>query len=238
MLGELAICNILVRTTSRQKAAMPRHERQGAISRPGSFNVEVGAAQGEAQVIALSDRPHTLLVPNRQGTLRSRKPGALFPALLALIMCINLGAILGSDVAFHDSRSATSTPALLHKTIPNARSTVASTTSANMFSAYYGTIYNIAENVTTEMSLTGIQQSQGNIHGYFSGLHVSAPFRGFIDASKNIQFTVAGYVTLSFEGSVQPDGNLEGSFCRSNQKGQCDSGEYGVWNGATASSGG
>ncbi len=67
--------------------------------------------------------------------------------------------------------------------------------------------------------------------GYFTGLHVNGSFRGTIDASSHIEFTVtdsAAHITLSLDGGMQSDGNLSGNFCNLNQEGQCAS-KYGLW---------
>src|SRR5207249_11963278 len=103
------------------------------------------------------------------------------------------------------------------------------------------TLYNITEDLTTKMALTGIQQSQGTIRGNFTGfqsdgLQVNEPFSGMIDAQRNIHFTVseyAGQIILSFEGKVQADGSLSGSYCNLDQNGRCG-GEYGIWSVAPA----
>src|SRR6266566_5678894 len=82
--------------------------------------------------------------------------------------------------------------------------------------------------------LLGIRQSQGNISGNFTGLHVNGSFRGTIDPSSHIEFTVtdsAAHITLSLDGGLQSDGNLSGDFCNLNQEGQCAS-EYGLWSAA------
>jgi len=86
------------------------------------------------------------------------------------------------------------------------------------------------------MSLTAVQQRQENISGYFTGLEVSNSFKGSIDAARHIQFTVtdpARQRTLSFDGAMQDDGNLVGSYCSLGQQGQCV-GEYGIWSVAPA----
>ena len=102
--------------------------------------------------------------------------------------------------------------------------------------AYTGTIYNIPLDLTTSMTLTRMQQSQRTICGYFTGfqakgLQVNEPFSGMIDAQGHIHFRVAEYagqITLSFEGGVQADGTLTGSYCNLGQNEQC-AGEYGLW---------
>jgi len=110
------------------------------------------------------------------------------------------------------------------------------TPSVTIVRSYHGIMYNIPQDLTTKMSLTRIQQSQRTVRGYFTGfqldgLQVNEPFSGLIDAQGHIHFTVAEYagqITLSFEGVVQADGILAGSYCNLDQNGQC-AGDYGLW---------
>lgn len=55
--------------------------------------------------------------------------------------------------------------------------------SANLAGSYDGSIYDLAANVTTKMSPTEFQQSQGTISGYFTCFHTNGSFRGIIDDS-------------------------------------------------------
>ncbi len=101
-------------------------------------------------------------------------------------------------------------------------------------STYKGTIHDIPMKLTTSMSLTGIEQRQGNITGYFgeaSGPQGKGPFRGTVTATKHIQFTVTNatrHAILSFDGAMQSDGTLAGTYCSLDQGGRC-SGDYGLW---------
>ncbi len=106
---------------------------------------------------------------------------------------------------------------------------------------YNGTIHDIPVNIATNMSLTGIRQSEGNITGNFTvgiGLRGSGSFRGMITATKHIQFTViddTGRAILSFDGDMQSDGTIAGNYCSLDQEGRCSS-RYGLWTVAPASS--
>ena len=74
------------------------------------------------------------------------------------------------------------------------------------------------------MSLTAIQQNQGNISGDFTGLHRAGTFNGIINASKHIQFMVkdsAGRLILSFDGDMDSDGELSGNYCSVDQDARC-----------------
>ncbi len=59
-------------------------------------------------------------------------------------------------------------------------------------------------------------------------------FRGTIHVLRHLVFTVIDerdVSILSFEGSIQADGNMGGSYCRLNTSGQCTD-EYGIWSAA------
>jgi hypothetical protein len=185
----------------------------------------------------------TKSVPILLRTVRSRKPGVLLPILLTLLVGIIVGMSIWSYEVYHSSGSATSTSALPRNATPHSspQSTVvptpSSTSSAHIAELYHGTIYEISANVTTEMSLTGIQQTQITIGGNFTGLHRTGTFNGIVDPSKHIQFTVkdsAGHLILSFDGAMQSDGDLSGSYCSVDQDAQC-TGEYGLWSVTPAS---
>jgi len=100
--------------------------------------------------------------------------------------------------------------------------------------SYAGIIDDISANITTNMALTRIQQNQENISGYLtvgSELQGNGSFKGTVDTSQHIQFTVidsTGRATLSFEGIADTDGTLAGSYCTLVQQGRCV-GDYGVW---------
>jgi len=185
----------------------------------------------------------TKSVPILLRTMRSRKLTVLVSILLILLIGIIVGMSLWSYEVYHGSRSATSTWALQ----PNATSyasptstgvsTPSSTSSVNLAKFYNGTIYDIVANSTTTMSLTDIQQTQIYISGNFTGLYSIGTFNGTIDSSKHIQFTVkdsTGHLNLSFDGIIQSDGDISGSYCSVDQNAQCTS-EQGVWSIAPAS---
>ena len=181
----------------------------------------------------------TTSVPILLRPVRSRKPGVLLPILLTLLVGIIVGASLWSYEVYRGSGSATSNLAQPHKASPTSTvvPTPASTSSLHIAALYHGTIYDIPANLTTEMSLTGIQQTQITIGGTFTGLHRTGTFNGIIDSSKHLQFTVkdsAGHVILSFDGHMQSDGELSGSYCNVDHIAQC-TGEYGLWSVAPAS---
>jgi hypothetical protein len=105
---------------------------------------------------------------------------------------------------------------------------------------YTGTIDDIPTGLTTNISLTGIQQQQGAICGnfiempennLFSQIPKNGPFKGTITAAKQIQFILSsdtGQATFSFDGLLQPDGSIGGTYCSLGvATGKCN--DYGLW---------
>ena len=187
-------------------------------------------------------QPH-LKVPLQSKSVHSRKPGVLLPVVLTLLVGIIFGASLWTYEVYHSPASATSVSTSAHKAtlLPSPASTVVPTPSPifplNIAGLYRGTIFDLSANVSTEMSLTGIQQDQRGISGNITGLHLTGTFSGAIDPSKHIQFMVqdsAGHLILSFDGDMQSDGELSGNYCSVNQDARC-TGEYGIWSVAPAS---
>jgi hypothetical protein len=179
--------------------------------------------------------PSAESLPGQPRTVLSRKLGVLLPISVALLIAIIFGAMYLPSI-IHPNSSATPTAALLHKSVPRSTPSRSSTTFPNLAGSYSGTISSIATSVTTKMSLTGIQQSKGNFSGDFAGLRLSGALGGMVDASRHIQFTVmdsAGLAFIFFEGAIQSDGNVAGSYCTLDQKRQC-TGDYGVWSVAPA----
>jgi serine/threonine protein kinase len=189
--------------------------------------------------IAKTPTPQPVTVPLRAPTTRKR--AALLLIALALIVSIDIGTgLLLFAKGHHNSTLAMPTVAALHETaLPTTpASTEASTPSSivALVESYNGTIFDLSLNMTTEMSLTQIQQSSGNISGYFTGLYKNGLFKGSVNAAKHIQFLVigsTGLAIISFDGGVQFDGHIAGSFCSLNPAEQCD-GTYGVWSAAPA----
>jgi serine/threonine protein kinase len=208
---------------------------------------------------ASSDSPHTPVI---SGTVKSRvtrplqetaqvrrfqKYGMLFLTLFALLVTL-LGSVgVGASLWFYIVHHNSVTPAseLQHKAIPHSNPTSTAvptpspTSPTNIAALYNGTIYDISANIITRMSLTEIQHTQITIGGNFTGLHRTGTFNGIINPHppEHIQFTVkdsAGHSILSFDGHLQSDGELSGSYCSVDQSAQC-TGEYGLWSVAPAS---
>ncbi|GAC1357978.1 MAG: hypothetical protein NVS2B12_00050 [Ktedonobacteraceae bacterium] len=107
-------------------------------------------------------------------------------------------------------------------------------------SYYNGNISDRYTNPPTPASLTlsQLQQQGSSISGHFAvgaGLLAGNTFTGSVTGDKRIEFTVPGYAglhPLRFDGQVQSDGSLSGTYCSINASGQCDKniGGWGDWN--------
>src|SRR5260370_21360985 len=148
---------------------------------------------------------------------RLRKPGVLLPVALTLLVGIIFGASFWTYEVHHSPASATSVSTSAHKATPlhSPASTVVLTPSPifplHIAGLYRGTIFDLSAKVTTDMSLTGIQQDQRGISGNFTGLHLTGTFDVAIDPSKHIPFIVhdsAGHLILSFDVALQSDSEL------------------------------
>ena len=180
---------------------------------------------------------------------RSRKSFA-HPFFLVLLVLLVIGGIAASFWGFtifgknHVATQAVShsTGTLRHPTLsPTAHATVAPTPTAtftpnaypHLASSYAGTIDDLQEQTSSEMTLTHMLQNSEHISGTFSAMHRSETYSGILDTAKRIYFTVAASSSsapLYFTGAVRADGNLVGTFCQIDKGGQCTSnGEYGLW---------
>ncbi|GAC1487288.1 MAG: hypothetical protein NVS2B12_41890 [Ktedonobacteraceae bacterium] len=82
-----------------------------------------------------------------------------------------------------------------------------------------------------------IQQNKAAINGNFTvgaPLVGSNPFQGTIDTTNHIQFTVQSYrgnAPLFFDGTLQSNGSLAGSYCSLGPNKQCsaNAGASGTW---------
>lgn len=195
---------------------------------------------------ASSDPPFTPALPEEgkpsiKASLFERLPIHRFkkyglPLLLFLALLVSIGSGLFYMAGYHLPSTVLPLSARQFKATPGHISRVTATVVPvpspypNVARPYNGTIYDIPDSVTTKMSLTGIQQQQRNIRGYFSGLLRNSPFNGTISTAGHIHFIVTGkgqQATISFDGNMQSDGNLGGSYCSPNQVTQCSN--YGVW---------
>lgn len=167
---------------------------------------------------------------------KKRKTGLIVAIVLAMLLVVGVGA----GIVFHFSsvQQNTVVPGQKETTAgsytPTASATLTSTAHANLYpqlaQLYNGEINDIVTNTTTQMTLTQISQSQGNIRGNFSGLGLAGPFTGTVDKAGNMRFQVTiygGTETIDFEGTIKLGGSPAGSYrvLRNSQF----TGESGVW---------
>ncbi len=120
-------------------------------------------------------------------------------------------------------------------------SKVAPTSYPVLASIYSGTIQDISMNLSSNLYLQEIKQHEVNFNGHFTvdrGMQGNGSFSGMITTTKHIQFTftdTTGHAILSFDGAMQSDGTISGSYCGWNQQGRCSS-ESGLWSVAPTSS--
>jgi serine/threonine protein kinase len=104
--------------------------------------------------------------------------------------------------------------------------------------SYNGTISNkyTTPSTDTNMALSQLEQDGMAIHGYFSvgsGLVGNGNFAGTVTIDSKVRFLVPSYgglLPLFFDGRVQKDGSISGSYC-SYQNNRCNysGGGYGNW---------
>lgn len=104
--------------------------------------------------------------------------------------------------------------------------------------SYNGTISNkyTTPSTDSDMALSQLQQDRMVIHGYFSvgtGLVGNGNFAGTVTIDSKVRFLVPSYgglLPLFFDGQVQRDGSISGSYC-SYQNNRCNyaGGGYGNW---------
>ena len=171
---------------------------------------------------------------------RSRKR-FLFPVLLALLLMGGIGASYWGFTVLGRNPVGSSLATVEHPThIPSAHPSVAAAATLtpdpypHLAASYYGTLDDLQANIRYQMTLTQMRQNDKRISGFFSAVHMSGTFSGFLDPSKHISFTVAASRSLEplyFTGSIRANGNLGGSFCGIDQDLQCiPNGVFGVWN--------
>jgi eukaryotic-like serine/threonine-protein kinase len=179
---------------------------------------------------------------------RSRK-GIFLSTFLALLLILGIGAGLWRYAGIRlnglsipivgGSGSVVQPPAPSPIPHPPTVAPSRSNSYPRLTPSYDGTITDLRTDLSSPMTLTQMRQNDGQISGTFNGIHMSAPYTGFLDTSMRIDFTVAGsggQASLNFKGAVQKNGALEGSFCAVDQNGGCVSGVFGWWNVAPTAS--
>ncbi len=178
---------------------------------------------------------------------RPRRPRTLLLLSLLAALLIGLGIAAGffaSTASYPAANSSTPTTTTVHFTpVPTARPTatpnpVPPTAFPNVNGVHKGAVHNTtAGGITANMSLS-IQQKGGSINGSFTvdlPLLGSGPFTGSVTTSNHIQFTVQSNqvpAPLSFQGAVQSDGSMSGTYCSLDKTGRCSTaaGGGGTWN--------
>lgn len=171
---------------------------------------------------------------------RDRKNRGLFPIFIALaLVAIVAGAAFGASYLPTRTSSNQPTPTYQPTTQPTTPPTTAPARYPALTSSYNGKISDVLTKPSTDstMSLTRIDQRGATISGDFvvgPGLTGSGDFTGSVTTAKKIQFTVpgsGGFLPLFFQGQIQPDGSITGTYC-SYRNTSCDysAGGYGYWN--------
>ena|SRR2546421_2268518 len=179
----------------------------------------------------------------KQPPIQCSRKRFLRPVFLGLLALLMVGSFWGltliekNHLATLTAGHSTNTPQRSTFT-PISRATVGATgtasNSTHLFQSYHGTLEELSTNVLSQMTLTHVRQNGGLISGYFISTLMRGNYSGYLDSSKHIFFTVANPTSatpLYFMGTIQPAGNMEGSFCTIDQNNQCISRDaFGVWN--------
>jgi serine/threonine protein kinase len=160
-----------------------------------------------------------------------KRLGLLVQIVLALLLVLAVG--LGIKAYMLNAQPAKSP--LSAPTTHITRTTLPTPSPTGVYPAiahtYAGEINDLLTNVSTNMTITQVQQNGAIFKGTFNGLHESAPFNGVLDTSSHIFFTVtssANHDAIFFQGNIRADHNLVGNFCNVNSAGQCIN-DYGLW---------
>jgi len=179
---------------------------------------------------------------------RPRRPRTLLMLSLLAALLIGLGIAAGffastaGHPAVNSSTATTPTTPTTPTLVPSARPTpttnpVPPPAYPNVSGVHKGAVHNTtAGGITANMSLS-IQQKGGSINGSFTvklPLLGSGPFTGSVTTSNHIQFTVQSNqvpAPLSFQGTVQSDGSMSGTYCSLDKTGRCSTaaGGGGTW---------
>jgi len=168
-----------------------------------------------------------IIAPLRRTFRTSKTEIAL---LVFLAIAVVVGVMLG--VGYYKVGSQNGTGTQQHVATVNNPTSIPTLDASypSVAGPYSGTAHDIATNETTQMTLTGITQTNSSVAGYFIGLHNEGKFTGVLDTSRHFLFTVRrdGQLPLFFDGVVRQDGNVVGNYCSQDKAGQCV-GDYGVW---------
>src|SRR5215472_655084 len=160
------------------------------------------------------------------GRPRPQTPRFAWLGLLLFVVLIGLGSGIG--IWFYGVISPA--PAAVTTPVPSpdlkVAETIAIVTYPNVAGVHNGTANNtIYGSATISISF---HQRGGNIDGYLTvdpPLLGSGPFMGKIMTNSHIQFIVHSNQVpspLFFQGTVQPDGSMRGTYCNLDQGNQCN----------------
>ena len=212
-------------------------------SRPAVVNTPIPAFNNAATV-AMQERPEG----------RRRRLAALLLVLIALLIGGVAAALLLPAIIGHQRTQTTLTPtttvehkptvSVTHRATPIPSPSLAPSSPTSpaegiptLNGAYNGSIHNSPANLTANMSLSSIKQDKGNLRGNFvvaTPLVGSGRFSGTINHAGAVQFTVNSKqvgAPLFFQGRLNADGSLSGTYCSLDSTGNCNpsAGGYGTW---------
>ncbi len=140
---------------------------------------------------------------------------------------------------------ATATPTTKSTTAPTATAgtksppTPAPAVYPTLGKTYAGQVTDVltTPSTTAPFTLSSIVQNNGNISGHLdissTALQGNGDFTGTVSTNKLIQFVVASYAghdPLMFNGTMQPDRSINGTYCAINANGSCDYTQgHGTW---------
>jgi len=247
------------RTLNAERIPEPAIASAPAVSEEASS--PVGAALPKPATARRSKIPRKVILilaatsqPKTGTFTRPKIPRKVILILAALLIMLFISAGVGASLWFYTTsqhpsistlppsipqRGRASPPSTASPS-PTATSTPIPVPSPNIATQYTGTLHDIPTGLTTNISLTGVRQQQGNITGYFggmpentifNGIPQNGPFKGTVNTAKQIQFIVTsntGQATFSFNSVIQPDGTIAGVYCNLGEATEKCS-DYGIW---------
>ncbi|WP_220192098.1 serine/threonine protein kinase [Ktedonospora formicarum] len=205
---------------------------------------------GERPTTQTTLPPPSIVVQEMPRKVRRSRMGLLPLCLILLCALALLGGLVWSTGRWMPGVFAQTTPTIAPTAIPTPSPTATPTATPTpsptptqppapprLAHSYNGTISNTYTSPPTNstMSLSNIAQKGENFSGYLTvgpGLVGNNDFKGSINAKRKFHFLVTGYaglLPLYFEGTVNKDQSLSGTYC-SYRNNACDhSSGYGNW---------
>ncbi len=165
---------------------------------------------------------------------RQKTPAWLTWSVRLITLLLLAGLVTGLILAFQTTHRPAPRPVAQSTAVHSTPTSPALRDYPLLARTYAGTIDNLLNRTTTDISFTSIQQNTQTITGTFTETQppTSHAFSGVIDTSKHLLFTVSappGGNELFFDGTMRSDGGLVGNYCSIDASSQCVGGEYGVW---------